>query len=229
MPASESYLLLTRPVYQSPTLEHVILTAPIVIHVASGVILRNIRASRRARRYGAENRAQRSLIKFWPKMSLQARLGYLLVPFLGSHILVNRIVPLIADGGSSGVGLGYVAHGFSRNPVLWNIYYLGFVATGVWHIVGGWATWLGWRVTTARKGGQDKGTLGGYLGYRENEQVVKKRKHMWWVVNSVAALGACTWLAGGLGIIGSAGPGSPWEAKNWNAIYKQIPVFGEWF
>ncbi|TQB74967.1 RNA methyltransferase tRNA(m5U54)methyltransferase [Monascus purpureus] len=226
--ASEPYLLLTRPAYQSPGFEHVALTVPILIHVAAGVVLRNIRASRRARLYGAETRAQRSLLKFWPKMSLQTRLGYLLVPLLGSHVLVNRIVPLIVEGGSSGVGLGYVAHGFARNPTLWNIYYTVFVAAGVWHIAGGWATWLGWRITTARKeGGRSKGTLGGYLAYRESEQVVRKRRRMWWVVNGVAAVGTSLWLAGALGIIGLGGPGSPWEAKNWSAIYRQIPIIGD--
>lgn len=229
MPASEPYLLLTRPFYQSPPLEHVVLTAPILIHVATGVVLRNIRASRRARLYGAETRAQRSLLKFWPRMSLQARLGYLLVPLLGTHVLVNRVVPLVVEGGSSGVGLEYVAHGFSRSPALWNIYYIALVAAGVWHIVGGWAAWMGWRVTTARKEGRrSKGTAGDYLGYMESEQVVRKSRRMWWLVNGIAAVGTSIWLAGALRIIGRAGPGSAWEAKSWDGIYRRIPVIGQW-
>ncbi|KAF7593040.1 RNA methyltransferase tRNA(m5U54)methyltransferase [Aspergillus hancockii] len=75
VPDSEPYLLLTRPIYQSPGLEHVILTIPILIHVASGIVLRNIRSYRRARLYGAETRSQRHLLNFWPRVSLQARLG----------------------------------------------------------------------------------------------------------------------------------------------------------
>ncbi|KAB8198992.1 S-adenosyl-L-methionine-dependent methyltransferase [Aspergillus parasiticus] len=149
---SETYLLLTRPIYQSPGLEHVVLTVPILVHIASGIVLRNIRSSRRARLYGAETRAQRHSLNFWPRMSLQARLGYCFVPFLGAHVLVNRVTPLIVDGGSSGVGLGYVAHGIARNPVFWNVYYVVLAAVGVWHIIGGWAAWMGWRVTTAQKG-----------------------------------------------------------------------------
>ncbi|KAE8322741.1 S-adenosyl-L-methionine-dependent methyltransferase [Aspergillus sergii] len=149
---SETYLLLTRPIYQSPGLEHVVLTVPILVHIASGIVLRNIRSSRRARLYGAETRAQRYSLNFWPRMSLQARLGYCFVPFLGAHVLVNRVTPLIVDGGSSGVGLGYVAHGIARNPVFWNVYYVVLAAVGVWHIIGGWAAWMGWRVTTAQKG-----------------------------------------------------------------------------
>ncbi|KAE8362481.1 S-adenosyl-L-methionine-dependent methyltransferase [Aspergillus caelatus] len=208
---SETYLLLTRPIYQSPGLEHVVLTVPILIHIASGIVLRNIRSSRRARLYGAETRAQRYSLNFWPRMSLQARLGYCFVPFLGAHVLVNRVTPLIVDGGSSGVGLGYVAHGFARNPVFWNVYYAVLAAVGMWHIIGGWATWMGWRVTTAQKGrGCKKGSLECYLGYTESEEQVKRKRKMRWVVNGVAAVKTAVWLAGALGILA---PGSPFSIR----------------
>ncbi|OJJ45530.1 hypothetical protein ASPZODRAFT_153176 [Penicilliopsis zonata CBS 506.65] len=227
--SSESFLLLTRPIYQSPSLEHIVLTVPVLAHIVSGIVLRNIRASRRARLYGAETRAQRHLLTFWPKVNLQARLGYVLVPLLGIHVLVNRVVPLVVEGGSSGVGLGYVAHGFARSPLLWNIYYLLFVAAGVWHFVGGWAAWMGWRVTTARQErGRNKGSLGGYLGFVESQERVKRRKRMWWMVNGIAALGTSIWLAGALGVIGRGGEGFGWEAENWNVLYKSVPVIGDW-
>lgn len=226
--SSENYLLLTRPIYQSPGLEHVVLTIPVLAHIASGIVLRNIRASRRARLYGAEPNDQNSLFRFWPRTNLQVRLGYALVPLLGTHTLVTRITPLIVDGGSSGVGLGYVAHTFARSPVFWNIYYLLFVAVGVWHIVGGWAAWMGWGVTTSRRERGDKGSLAEYLASSKSMQRVKRQRKMWWVVNGIAALGASVWLAGALGIIGRAGEGSGWEAKGWNEIYNRVPVIGGW-
>lgn len=228
VPDSESYLLLTRPIYQSPGLEHLVLTVPIVIHVVSGFALRNIRAARRARLYGVESRVEKALLKSWPKMSLQAKFGYILCPLLGIHVLVNRIAPLIVEGGSSGVGLGYIAHGFSRRPVLWNTFYPIFVASGVWHIVGGWATWMGWNVTTVRKERGRDTVLKGDLRYRESEQVTKRRRRIWLTVNGIAAVGTSIWLAGALGIIGFAEPGSSWEANGWNAIYKHVPVIGRW-
>ncbi|OJD09467.1 hypothetical protein ACJ73_10291 [Blastomyces percursus] len=95
IPASEPYLLLV--------------TLPILTHLASGVALRILRARRRARLYGAETRAQRHELRasgHWRRPSAQAWLGYLLLPLLGSHVLVNRVVPVVVDGGSSGVGLG---------------------------------------------------------------------------------------------------------------------------
>lgn len=227
VPASENYLLLTRPIYQSPGLEHVILTIPVLAHIASGIVLRNIRASRRARLYGTETSDQSYLWSFWPKMNLQARLGYILVPLLGTHVLVNRVVPLMIDGGSSGIGLGYVAHGFARSPVFWNIFHLLFVATGVWHFIGGWATWMGWRVTTTRSERTNKGSLGGHL-VDPKSQRARRQRRMWWVVNGIAAMGATIWLAGALGVIGRAGEGSAWEAKSWNEMYSRVPIIGEW-
>ncbi|KAJ6021686.1 hypothetical protein N7540_007190 [Penicillium herquei] len=228
VPASEPYLLLTRPVYQAPGLEHLVLTLPILTHIVSGIALRNLRSSRRARLYGAETRAQRDRISWWPRFSLQARSGYLLAPLIGLHAVVNRVTPLVVDGGSSGVGLGYVAHGIARSPVFWNLFYLVFVTASVWHFVGGWATWMGWRVTTARNERSSKGSLVGLLGYSEDHDRAKRQRKMWWMVNGIAAVGAALWLAGSLGIVGRAGEGSGWEAQGWNEMYSQVPVIGDW-
>lgn len=226
VPVSDNYLLLTRPIYQSPGLEHVVLTIPVLAHVVSGIALRNIRASRRVQLYGAKTSGKTRLLSWWPKTNLQARLGYVLIPLLGMHALVNRVVPLIVDGGSSGIGLGYVAHAFARRPVFWNIYYLFFVSIGLWHIIGGWAAWMGSRVTTSRNEGTNKVSLGNSLG--QSQQRARRHRKMWWVVNGIAAVGTSAWLAGALGIIGRAGGGSAWETKSWNEIYSRVPIIGKW-
>lgn len=228
VPASESYLLLTRPIYQAPGLEHLVLTIPVLAHIISGIALRNIRGARRARLYGAETRAQRDSLYFWPRVSLQARSGYFVVPLIGLHVLVNRYTPLAVEGGSSGVGLAYVAHGIARSPMFWNAFYFFFVTASVWHFVGGWATWMGWRVTTARKERGQKPSLDGLLGFSDSTTRSKRQRKMWWVVNGVAAAGAAFWLAGALGIVGRAGEGAGWEAKGWNDMYSQVPAIGAW-
>jgi tRNA (guanine26-N2/guanine27-N2)-dimethyltransferase len=226
IPYSDSFLLLTRPIYQSPSLEPVMLALPIVAHIASGLALRSIRARRRAELYGAESRSQRHLIRSWPVPSLQAKLGYAMIPLLGFHVGVNRAIPLEIDGGSSSVGLGYVAHGFTRSPIFWNLFYILFVATSVWHLVGGLATWMGIRVTTVRTERQALSKTTGILGeHRDETQRVRKNR---WLVHGIAGLVTAIWLAGGLGIVGRAGSGSSWEVKSWDQFYASVPVIGDW-
>ncbi|KAL4801750.1 hypothetical protein BDV18DRAFT_148129 [Aspergillus unguis] len=226
---SDSYLLMTRPIYQSPGLEHAMLTIPLLTHIASGIALRNIRSSRRARLYGIETRDQKYALSFWPRMTLQARLGYALVPLIATHVLVNRVTPLMVDGDSSSISLSFVAHGIARSRIFWATYYHLFVFVGVYHILGGLASFMGWRITTARKvRGSQKGSLSGDLGHTESAQHVKRQKRMWWNFNRIATLGACVWLVGALWIVGYAGEGSGWEAKGWNYIYSQVPVIGSW-
>lgn len=232
VPDSESYLLLTRELYQAPGLEHLFLTVPVVTHVVAGLGLRNLRASRRARLYGAETRLQRYKVQLWPRMSLQARLGYVLVPLLGAHVLINRVTPLLVDGDSSAIGLGYIAHGFARSPLTSNLYYSVFVAAGVWHIVGGWASWMGWPVTTVRgqwRRRRNHSSLEGHLNEKAwSEQRSQRRNKSKWIVYGVATAGTVFWLAGSLGIVGRGGAGTAWEAKNWNQIYSQVPLISKW-
>jgi tRNA (guanine26-N2/guanine27-N2)-dimethyltransferase len=226
LPSSDSFLLLTRPIYQSPSLEPVMVALPIVAHIVSGIALRSIRARRRAKKYGAERRSQRYLIKSWPVPSLQAKLGYAMIPLLGLHVGINRIIPLEIDGGSSSVGLGYVAHGFARSPYFWNLFYILFVATSVWHLVGGLATWMGIRVTTVRTERGSISKTAGILGETREER--DRRRKNKWLVHGIAGLTAAIWLAGALGIVGRAGSGSSWEVTGWDKLYSSVPVIGEW-
>lgn len=229
--SSESFLLLTRPIYQSPGLEHILLTVPVLAHIASGIAIRYIRQSRRARLYGAETREQRKELRRRNLPGAQARLGYILAPLLGVHVLVNRVVPVWVDGGSSGVGLGYVAHGFAKSPWLMRGYYAVLVGAGVWHVVGGWAWWMGWRGAAsglAVKRGKAGGANGGYLGSDAGSEQLRQKKRRWWVINGLVVAGTGLWLAGGLGIVGEGGLGSGWEAKNWDMIYSKVPVLGKY-
>ena len=45
-------------------------------------------------------------------------------------MFVNRILPLEVEGGSSGVGLGYVSHGFAKHPLVANLGYGVLVGGG---------------------------------------------------------------------------------------------------
>lgn len=165
-----------------------------------------------ARRFGAETHAERRNLA-WPKLGWQGVLGYMLVPLIGGHVLVNRLVPLYYDGGSSGVGLGYVAHGFAKHPLVASVGYVALVCVGSWHVVAGLGKWLGF--------GPEAVTEGGDYGMR-------KRRRRWWSVQLAAAGTALVWMAGGLGVVGRGGKGAGWEAKGWDELYRRVPIVGEW-
>ena len=136
----------------------------------------------------------------------------MLWPLLAGHVFVNRILPLEVEGGSSGVGLGYVSHGFAKHPIIANLGYAALIGVGSWHVVGGVAKWL--------KLSKEFVTEGGDYGQR-------KRRKRGWVINVVAGVVVGMWMLGGLGVVGRGGLGSGWEAKNWDLLYSRVPIFGK--
>jgi hypothetical protein len=210
LPASDTYLLLTRPYYQSPIAEPILISAPLALHIGSGIALRLYRRHQLAKRYGAESKSQRRSLS-WPKLSWNSISGYALAPALAIHTLVNRIVPLWVDGGSSGVGLQYVAHGFAKHPVVANLGYFTLVGIASFHVVWGWSQWLGQT--------PDQSTD---LGFTRT----KGQKRRWWTINMVSASLAGLWMAGGLGVVGRGGRSTGWVGKGFDELYRQIPIVG---
>ena len=209
---SEKQLLLTRPYYQSFPLEPLLIFAPVVTHVISGIALRLYRRRQNAKRHGAFNHNDRKRIP-WPKVSLTSALGFALYPMFVAHVLVNRVTPLKVEGGSSGVGFRYFAHGMAKHPILANAAYAAMFCVASWHFVTGVSKYL--------KLSREYITDGGDFGR------VKKRRRDW-MINGVAAVVAGVWIAGGLGVIGRGGSSQGWEAKNWDRIYQAVPVVGHW-
>ena len=210
--SAERTLLLTRPYYQSWPLEPVLIFAPIATHILSGIALRIHRRRISAKRHGGDTYAERRKIA-WPKVSLTSALGFALYPMLAAHVIVNRVTPLKVEGGSSGVGLRYFAHGAAKHPVVSNIGYAIMVSVASWHFVGGAAKFL-------------KASAEYVTGFGEEGR--RKRQRRAWLINGISALVAAGWIAGGLGVIGRAGAGTGWEAKNWDAILKQVPLLGNY-
>ncbi|MCJ1254586.1 hypothetical protein MMC24_002401 [Lignoscripta atroalba] len=213
LPTSDTYLLLTRPYYQSQLLEPALIILPLTLHITSGLALRLYRRRQSAIWYGAETRDDRRKLK-WPKLSGTSLLGYLLVPLLAIHTFVNRILPLWVEGGSSGVGLQYLAHGFARAPVVAFVAYTSLVAVGSWHIVWGWGKWLGLT--------PDTGSVG------EDVDMGLRRKRRWYGVNGIAAVLAGLWMAGGLGVVGRGGEMKGWVGRGYDELYRKIPILGNW-
>ncbi|KAI9681543.1 MAG: hypothetical protein M1817_002828 [Caeruleum heppii] len=212
LPASDTYLLLTRPYYQSLLAEPLVVLAPILTHVTSGIALRLYRRHQLATRYGADTHTLRRRLA-WPRLSGTSALGYALIPLVLGHAFVNRILPLYVDGGSSGVGLGYVAHGFARSPWSANLAYALLTGVGALHFVWGAARWMGWAPAQMSGVGQE---------------AERRRRRRRWVVNAVSAVVAGLWMAGGLGVVGRGGETKGWLGRGYDALYRRIPVIGRW-
>ncbi|KAI9747422.1 MAG: hypothetical protein M4579_007468 [Chaenotheca gracillima] len=210
--ASENYLLLTRPYYQSPFAEPLVVALPIVAHVVSGIALRIYRRHQIGKRYDKQlyTRAERRRFSDWPKVSATSVLGFTLWPLVTGHILVNRVLPLWAEGDSSGVGLGYVSHGFAKYPVVATTLYAALVGVGSWHFVKGWAKWMGWAPEQVGDG----------ISVGSASQKRRRR----WLTHVVSAFVASLWMAGGLGVVGRGGAAKGWIGRGWDDLYARIPL-----
>lgn len=211
--ASENYLLLTRPYYQSPFLEPLLISIPLAIHITSGVLLRIHRRNAAIRRYGSaslppptshtEHRNHSRQLRFWPVMSYSSISGYILTPLVLGHVFVNRILPWWIEGSSSGVGLGFVSHGFAKHPVVAWTGYSALIGIAAGHITWGWAKWL---------------------NLTPDGNHSKRSRRRWWKINASAALLAALWMAGGLGVIARGGKASGWVGRGYDELYAQIPL-----
>jgi len=212
VPASEPYLLLTRPYYQSPVAEPLLIGIPLFAHVAAGVALRVYRRRQQYEWYGAESRKEKRQIP-WPKVSGSSKLGYLLIPLLAGHSFINRGLPLIKEGGSSSINLGYVSHAFAKYPAMSFVGFASLITVGVLHTTWGWAKWLGLTPELVTQGGEE-GRL--------------SRKKRWYLINAASAVIAGLWTAGGLGVVGRGGKAGGWVGREYDELYRSIPLIGKW-
>ncbi|KAG9243421.1 hypothetical protein BJ878DRAFT_423646 [Calycina marina] len=203
---SESYLLLTRPYYQSMLLEPVLITLPITTHVLAGLALRIHRRNQNLRRYGAgeltSSKRFEDKVKVWPAVSWSSLNGYILTPMVLGHALVNRTLPWVYEGGSSGVGLGYVSHGFAKHPFIAWTGYAALIGVGVAHFIWGVARWQKWTPVG----------------------VDRKARRRRWTINGITALVSAIWMAGGLGVVGRGGKSDGWVGKGHDNLYSKIPL-----
>ncbi|ROT41591.1 DUF1691-domain-containing protein [Sodiomyces alkalinus F11] len=226
VPASESYLLQAREIYQTPLSEPHLVVLPIAAHVASGLAIRLIRRARNLRRYyGVPPTARKPVPsgpRIWPPVSGIAVSGYVFTAALAAHAAVNRVLPLLVEGHSADVGLAFVGHGFARHPALaWSAYAVLLVA-GCGHMVWGAAKWAG--MAPVGLG------LRGALGYAppaewvdDTTLVRRRRRRVWWAIQGAAAAFAAVWAAGGLGVVARGGLVEGWVGKIYDGLYDAVP------
>lgn len=212
VPASEPYLLLTRPYYQSPIAEPLIIILPVIAHISSGLALRIYRRHQALKNYGAETPSDRRSIP-WPKVTGTSKLGYLFLPLLAGHYFINRVIPLKEHGGSSSVNLSYVSHAFAKHPAVAFTGFSALVGVGVWHFTWGWSQWMGWLPQQVGQGGEE-GRI--------------RRKKRWYLINGASAVVTMVWLAGALGVIGRGGEARGWLGREYDELNRSIPIVGKW-
>ncbi|KXT10225.1 hypothetical protein AC579_2954 [Pseudocercospora musae] len=215
VPASEPYLLLTRPYYQG-ALEPIMVALPLWGHILSGVAIRVLRRNQNAKRYGEahsrENKAS-FFTKFWPKVSGTSKLGYAFIPLIFGHMVINRATPKSYPGGSSNINLDYVSHAFARHPAISFAGFTALLTVGCWHITWGWAKWLGWTPDQSTQMGTKR-------------ELSKKRR--WYIINGIAAAATVLWMAGSFGVIARGGEALGWVGRQYDEMYKSIPIVGRW-
>lgn len=213
VPASESYLLLTRPYYQAPISEPLVIFIPLTTHILSGLAIRILRRNQNAKRYGdAHSKENRAVFftRFWPNVSGISKLGYLMTPLVLGHMVINRFIP---QKMGENVGLGYVSHAFARHPAISFAGFTALLGVSCWHMTWGWAKWLGYTPDQTTELGA-KRALG------------KKRR--WYIINGLAAAVTGLWMAGGFGVVARGGEALGWVGKQYDEMYRMVPIVGRW-
>ncbi|KAK3364502.1 hypothetical protein B0T25DRAFT_442234 [Lasiosphaeria hispida] len=222
VPASESYLLLAREIYQTPLSEPLLVGLPILVHVGSGIALRLLRRSHNIRRYyssGGGGHPVSTLRDGWPPFSYIAASGYGFAVSLAAHVFVNRGLPLAIEGDSANIGLAYVAHGFVRHPVTSWAAYGALLGLGCGHMVWGWAKWFGlaqgadWKL--------EHWTGNATVGRQAKKRGRRRRRLL--LINTVAVAAAAGWAVGGLGVVARGGETLGWVGKLYDGLYAKIP------
>lgn len=208
--ASDKYLLLTRPYYQTVPFEPLLIVVPLAAHVTSGIALRFYRRRQQLQRYGAESKSDRRHIS-WPPLSAISALGYTLVPLILGHVFAVRVLPMYLHGDNSIINLSYVAHGFALHPLVSFVGFSGLISVASWHFVWGWAKWLGLTPAQVGQGGPE-GSL--------------RKKRRWYSIHGVGAAVAGLWMAGGLGVVGRGGKTGGWIGREYDDLYRYLFKLG---
>lgn len=226
---SETYLLMTRELYQTSLSEPFLVALPVLAHIGSGIALRWLRRSQNMRRYGASTPgmyalhrkrtsdttgSNRSSVSLWPHLSYISISGYAFTIFYAAHAFMNRILPLQVEGDSSNIALAYVAHGFARHPIVANIAYVGLITIGCGHMIWGQAKWLGLAPATSSWTGRQSMTV--------DKKIKRQRRRKWFGVHGVALGVASLWAIGGLAVVARGGPADGWVGKLYDDMFTTV-------
>lgn len=87
--------------------------------------------------------------------------------------------------------------------------FVALVSVGTWHVVWGWAKWLGYAPAQASP-------------TESQRHLTKKRR--WYAINGVSFALTALWLAGSLGIVGRGGKTDGWIGREFDELYNAMPL-----
>lgn len=111
------------------------------------------------------------------------------------------------------MNLSYVSHAFSKHPAISFAGFAALITIGCFHMTWGWAKWLGLTPDQTTELGAERA-------------LVKKRR--WYTINGVAAGVAGLWFAGSFGVVARGGAAVGWIGKQFDEMYRLVPVVGRW-
>lgn len=224
VPASETYLLMSREIYQTSITEPLLVGLPVIAHITSGMALRLLRRRQNIQRYGGATpsmyardksrpNAQTggSAMQLWPPLSYISVSGYAFTVFYAAHAFMNRVLPLAVEGNSSDIGLAYVAHGFARHPVVSHLAYWGLIVAGSGHMVWGMAKWLGLAPATRS-----------WKNAVVDRETKRTRRRKWASVHGVVAGVVAAWVVGGIGVVARGGLQDGWLGKIYDDLFARV-------
>ncbi|KAG6107109.1 hypothetical protein E4U31_000304 [Claviceps sp. LM219 group G6] len=230
VPSSETFLLMTREIYQTSLSEPIIVFLPVLTHIGSGIALRLLRRWQNMQRYGGRTPGLHALqqlreslsgtvngsgaVRLWPVMSYISLSGYAFTACYAAHVFMNRVLPLAVEGDSSNIGLAYVAHGFARHPLTSYVAYLALLGTASGHMVWGMAKWLGWAPSTNSWRGKE--------GVVADKKTRRTRRLRWFGVHGVSVGVAALWAVGGLGVVARGGLAEGWVGKVYDGLFGHV-------
>ena len=178
--------------------------------------MRIYRRNLNAKRYGdSESKRTKNFFgaRFWPAVSGVSKLGFQFVPLLVGHIFINRGIPNQLPGGSSNINLSYVSHAFAKHPAISFAGFGALLTIGCLHITWGWAKWLGFTPDQVTDMGSER---------------EMKKKRRWYLINGAATGVTALWMAGSFGVLARGGAATGWVARQYDEMYRKIPLVGQW-
>lgn len=246
VPASESYLLLAREIYQTPLSEPFLVLVPVIAHVGAGIALRLLRRDQNLRRYGGATPSVWAI--HHARRAAEARTAATSSSTPGGHpspsptTAPHHVWPPLSYISMAGYTFAVLvsAHAFLNRglplAVEGDSANIGLAYVGHGFARHGALAWLAYGSLLAAGCGhmvwgcakwlgvaQAAGWSGGPItGNAELYKRTRRPKRTWLAIHGVAILLGGLWAAGGLGVVANSGLTLGWVGEVYDGLYERV-------